>query len=83
VAVPCEHGNETSGSVTFWEFLQLRNYQLHKDYSAPWNYVKFIARAVKTTKVQHEEKLRGFGPQANYADQATAAFWRSSANFCG
>jgi hypothetical protein len=26
-------------------------------------------------------KLPGFGPRANYTDQATAAFWRSSANF--
>jgi hypothetical protein len=24
-----------------------------------------------------------FGPRANYADRATAASWRSSANFCG
>jgi hypothetical protein len=29
------------------------------------------------------KKLRGFGPLANYADRATAACWRSSANFCG
>jgi hypothetical protein len=29
----------------------------------------------------HELKLRGFGPLANYADRATAACWRSSANF--
>jgi hypothetical protein len=28
-------------------------------------------------------KLRGFGPLANYAYRATAACWRSSANFCG
>jgi hypothetical protein len=28
-------------------------------------------------------KLRGFGPLANYAERATAASWRSSANFCG
>jgi hypothetical protein len=27
------------------------------------------------------KKLRGFGPLANYADRATAACWRSSANF--
>jgi hypothetical protein len=27
--------------------------------------------------------LRGFGPLANYADRATAACWRSNANFCG
>jgi hypothetical protein len=25
----------------------------------------------------------GFGPLANYADRATAACWRSNANFCG
>jgi hypothetical protein len=30
-----------------------------------------------------KKKLRGFGPLANYADQATAACWRSCANFCG
>jgi hypothetical protein len=30
-----------------------------------------------------KNKLRGFGPLANYADRATAACWRSSANFCG
>jgi hypothetical protein len=29
------------------------------------------------------KKLCGFGPLANYADRATAASWRSSANFCG
>jgi hypothetical protein len=29
------------------------------------------------------KKLRGFAPLANYADRATAAFWRSSGNFCG
>jgi hypothetical protein len=26
-------------------------------------------------------KLLGFGPRADYADRATAACWRSSANF--
>jgi hypothetical protein len=31
--------------------------------------------------VKTETKLRGFGPIANYADRATAARWRSSANF--
>jgi hypothetical protein len=30
-----------------------------------------------------KKKLRGFGPLANHADRATAASWRSSANFCG
>jgi hypothetical protein len=29
-----------------------------------------------------KEKLRGFGPLANYVDRATAACWRSEANFC-
>jgi hypothetical protein len=29
-----------------------------------------------------KKNLRGFGPLANYADRATAASWRSSANFC-
>jgi hypothetical protein len=28
-------------------------------------------------------KTSWFGPLANYADRATAACWRSSANFCG
>jgi hypothetical protein len=28
-------------------------------------------------------KLLGFGPRASYTDLATAACWRSSANFCG
>jgi hypothetical protein len=36
-------------------------------------------QASDTTK----KNLRGFGPLANYADRATAACWRSSANFCG
>jgi hypothetical protein len=31
----------------------------------------------------HKTKLRGFGPRAKYTDRATAAYWRSSANFCG
>jgi hypothetical protein len=29
----------------------------------------------------YKKKLRGFGPLVNYADRATAASWRSSANF--
>jgi hypothetical protein len=32
---------------------------------------------------KEKKKIRGFGPLANYADRATAACWRSSANFCG
>jgi hypothetical protein len=31
--------------------------------------------------VLYKKKLRGFGPLANYGDRATAACWRSSANF--
>jgi hypothetical protein len=34
---------------------------------------------IKITLIK--KKLRGFGSQANYADRATAACWRSSANF--
>jgi hypothetical protein len=30
-----------------------------------------------------KKKFRGFCPQANYVDRATAACWLSSANFCG
>jgi hypothetical protein len=30
-----------------------------------------------------KKKKTGFGPLANYADRATGASWRSSANFCG
>jgi hypothetical protein len=36
----------------------------------------------KTVNVKRT-KLHGFGLRANYADRATAACWRSSANFCG
>jgi hypothetical protein len=37
------------------------------------------------TKIQTVKKktLRGFDPLANYADRATAAYWISSAKFCG
>jgi hypothetical protein len=41
---------------------------------------EFVNRRTKNKK---KKKLRGFGPIANYADRATAASWRSSANFCG
>jgi hypothetical protein len=34
-----------------------------------------------STEKRKKKKLRGFGPLANYADRATAACWRSSANF--
>jgi hypothetical protein len=44
------------------------------DYTPPLMYRK---------KKKKKKKLRGFGPRANYADGATAACWRSSANFCG
>jgi hypothetical protein len=30
-----------------------------------------------------KKNLRGFGSLANYVHRATAACWRSSANFCG
>jgi hypothetical protein len=30
-----------------------------------------------------KKTLRGFDPLANYADRATAACWRSNANFYG
>jgi hypothetical protein len=34
----CEHGNETSGSIIYWEILEwLRNWQLLKKYSATWS----------------------------------------------
>jgi hypothetical protein len=36
-----------------------------------------------TLMIHTDKKLRDFGPLANYADRATAACWRSSANFCG
>jgi hypothetical protein len=36
---------------------------------------------VKTN--EEKKKLRGFGPLANYAERATAACWRSDANFSG
>jgi hypothetical protein len=36
-----------------------------------------------TKRTMTDKKLRGFGPLANYADRATAACCRSSANFCG
>jgi hypothetical protein len=38
---------------------------------------------ILTTVKVIPKKLRGFGPIANYADQATAACWRSSDNFGG
>jgi hypothetical protein len=34
-SVPCEHGNEPSGSIKCWEFLELHNWQLLKKGSAP------------------------------------------------
>jgi hypothetical protein len=36
-----------------------------------------------SNKYIFKKKLRGFGSLANYADRATAACWRSSANFRG
>jgi hypothetical protein len=39
----------------------------------------YFAPDVKVDK----KTRRGFGPLANYADRATAACWRTSANFCG
>jgi hypothetical protein len=32
--------------------------------------------------LSYKNKLRGFGPRANYTDRAIAACWPSSANFC-
>jgi hypothetical protein len=43
------------------------------------HYVTNENRKIQTKK---KKKLRGLGPRANYADRATAASWRSSANFC-
>jgi hypothetical protein len=36
-----------------------------------------------SSSIYKKKKLRGFGPLANYADRATAACLRSSANFSG
>jgi hypothetical protein len=41
------------------------------------------SKKCQNTRTQTKTKLRGFGPRENYADRATAACWRSSANFCG
>jgi hypothetical protein len=43
----------------------------------------FLSFVLKSTALKKKKKLRGFGPLANCADRATAASWRSSANFCG
>jgi hypothetical protein len=56
--------------------------------SHSWYLAKNIMKQVATIRKHHKEgktktKLRGFGLRANYADRATAACWRSSANFCG
>jgi hypothetical protein len=40
-----------------------------------------IAHTDRCICLIYRKKLRGFGPLANYADRATAACWRSSANF--
>jgi len=41
VASSCEHGNEPSGSIMSGELSDhLRDYQLLKKDSAPWNYLK-------------------------------------------
>jgi hypothetical protein len=42
-------------------------------------------RYAKPATNEYKTKLNSvaFGPRANYADRATAASWRSSANFCG
>jgi hypothetical protein len=40
---PCEHGNEPSGSIKFWEILEwLRNWRLLKKDSTPWSYLVII-----------------------------------------
>jgi hypothetical protein len=38
-------------------------------------------KPLKNISIRKKTKLRGFGLRANYADRATAACWRSSANF--
>jgi hypothetical protein len=40
VAGSCVHGNEPTGSITFWEILEyLSNWWLLKKDSAPWSYL--------------------------------------------
>jgi hypothetical protein len=41
-----------------------------------------IFERTESKKRKEKKTLRDFGPLANYADRATAASWRSSANFC-
>jgi hypothetical protein len=43
----------------------------------------FSAVFLNLGNANNKTKLRGFGPRANYADRATSACWRGSANFCG
>jgi hypothetical protein len=42
---------------------------------------KYVEWQSFNKSIGKKKKLRGFGPLANYADRATAACWRSSANF--
>jgi hypothetical protein len=42
--------------------------------------VESFSKQNKFTVIYKNKKLSGFGPQANYADRAAAACWRSSAN---
>jgi hypothetical protein len=46
-----------------------------------WNNTNIFYDIIKKKKTK--KNLCGSGPLANYADRATAACWRSSANFCG
>jgi hypothetical protein len=51
MAGSCENGNETSGSIKLWEFLEkLTNYQLVKKDSAVWVKHKWTKVARKSCR---------------------------------
>jgi hypothetical protein len=48
MAGSCEHGDEPSGSIKYWEFPeQLSDYQLLKDDSASWSYLPSVLPCCK------------------------------------
>jgi hypothetical protein len=61
-------------------------YKIYRENNSCAHETVFLPIKAILSKIPNSTRLlliRGFGPLANYADRATAACWRNSANFYG
>jgi hypothetical protein len=68
----CEHGNELSGFIKCWEFLEyLHNWRLLKKGSAPW-----VSDAFRETNVARKCEIKRISLGATWESKWSSGYWR-------